>query len=121
MEIENIINAIINIPKKYHELKNISFVSLLRNTGYFELFDEINSNEIKEQLDKHPEWVEQWLNYSDDKRTSSGWYFTKNETGKYIVGFYPSKKFKTLGFADITEACSVFIKMEIEGVRTRTR
>ena len=45
------------MPTNFQELRNISFVSLLRNTGYFELFDEINSNDIKEQLETHPEWV----------------------------------------------------------------
>ena len=105
------------MPTNFQELRNISFVSLLRNTGYFELFDEINSNDIKEQLETHPEWVRQWLNYSDDKRTSSGWYFIKSEMGKYIVGFYPPNKYRTMEFVDIVEACSVFIKMEIESVR----
>ena len=105
------------MPTNFQELRNISFVSLLRNTGYFELLDEISSNEIKEQLEKYPEWVKQWVNYSNDKRTSSGWYFIKSEMGKYIVGFYPPNKNRTMEFVDIVEACSVFIKMEIESVR----
>lgn len=117
MKTENVIDNIINIPAKFHYLGNVSFYSLLKETGYFDLFDQINEKQIKVQLIKHPEWIEQWLHYSDDKRVSSGWFLTKNGSQKYVVGYYPPEKFKTLEFSDSKEACSVFIKFEIEEIR----
>ena len=121
METEKIIRDIINMPAKYHELGDITYYSLLKNTGYFELHDQINKDEIFEQLSKHPEWVKQWIQYSEDKRTASGWCFYKNEIGKYIVRFYPQLgEIEDLEFSDCKEACAVFIKIEIEGKRKFT-
>ena len=119
METEKIISDVINMPAKYNELGNITYYSLLRNAGYFEVHDQINEDKILEQLIKHPEWVKQWIQYSEDKRTASGWYFLQDTDGKYIVEYYPpQQKFKTLKFFDIKEACAVFIKIEIERERT---
>ncbi|HEY8781452.1 MAG TPA: hypothetical protein VIM16_07560 [Mucilaginibacter sp.] len=73
MKTENIINDIINLPSKFRDLRDISFYSLLKNTGYFELFDQVNENKILDQLIKNPERIQQWLDYSDDKRTSTGY------------------------------------------------
>jgi hypothetical protein len=118
METEKLISDIINLPTSYYDVGNISFYSLLNGTGYFELFDQVPENRILEQLIKHPEWVEQWLNWSDNKRSGSGWYFTQGSSGKYIIGYYPpTENNKAREFFDSSEACAVFIKIVIEETR----
>ena len=42
MNIENIISEIVNLPNKYNKLGNISIYFLLKETGYFENYIEIN-------------------------------------------------------------------------------
>lgn len=48
---------------------------------------------------------------------SFGAGFKKNE--KYIVGYFPVKEdFNPIEYSDINEACTAFIKREIEEIRT---
>lgn len=118
MNAEEIINRIIYLPMKFKSLGNISIYSLLKETGYFEMYNQINEANIIEGLTKHPKCINQWLRWSEDKRTSSGWYFQQNRNGKYIVGYYPTKEdFQLTEYTDIYEACAVFIKREIEEIR----
>ena len=118
MNIENIISEIVNLPNKYNKLGNISIYFLLKETGYFENYIEINEVMILKYLVSHKDCVSQWLCWSEDKRSSSGWYFKEKEYEKYIVGYFPFKKdFITLEYSDIFEACSFFIKREIEEIR----
>ena len=58
------------------------------------------------------------VDLSEDKRTTSGWYFIQYEKGNYIVGYFPSNAdMKAIEFVDIKEACAAFIKKEIEDIR----
>jgi len=58
------------------------------------------------------------LNCSADKRSSSGWYIVQNKKGKYVVGYSPLKPdVQMTEYDDIKEACSIFIKREIEEIR----
>jgi hypothetical protein len=118
MEIGNLIEDIINIPTKFHELRDVSFYTLLKNSGYFVLYNQISEEKIFEQLSKHPEWVNQWIQYSEDQRVSSCWYFIPGKKGKYIIDHYPQiEKSKAREFSSIKEACAYFIKLKIEETR----
>ena len=106
------------MPSRFYTERNVSIYALLKETGYFELHNEISESNIYEVLIQHPECINQWLSWSEDKRSSSGWYFKQDEDGKYIVGFFPtSKDFNVNIYSDKTEACAVFIKREIEDIR----
>ena len=61
-----------------------------------------------------PELVQDWLIYSSDKRSDSGWYFQEvklTDHHKYIVGNIPDGE--TLIFFDPIKACCHFIVEEI--------
>jgi hypothetical protein len=118
MNISNLIRSILRLPEKFHALENISIYSLLKETGYFEKHNQINETDILGELNKNPECINHWLNWSDDKRTPSGWYFKQNEKGKYVVGYFPaSEQSKQMEYSDSKEACAAFIKKEIEEIR----
>lgn len=89
MQNEKLIDDIINLPLKYYHVGNVSFYSLLESTGYFEFFDQISIDKIFDRLSMNPESGKQWLNWSENKRTSSGWYFTQDDNKKFIIGYYP--------------------------------
>jgi hypothetical protein len=111
------VKEIIFIPKNLYESGNISIYSLLEKSGYFESRNQISEVDIYNELVGHPNCVHQWLRWSDDKRTNSGWYFKQNESGKYIVGYFsPDTNLKRVEYDDIARACAVFIKMEIDSV-----
>ena len=85
------IRNIILIPQRFYG-GNISIYSLLKESGYFELHNQISEADIFEELIQHSEYIDQWLRLSEDKRASSGWYFSQNDNGKYIVSYYPPKE-----------------------------
>ena len=92
--------------------------SLLKESGYFEMYDQVSEADIVEELKKHPELIDDWLMLSEDKRTS-GWCFTQ-ENQKYSVGYYPrTPNFRLTTYPKAKEACAAFIKLEIEAIRTR--
>jgi hypothetical protein len=119
MNIETIISSIVNLPDKFNRVANISIYSLLKETGYFEMHNQVNEIGIIKYLVNHTECINQWLCWSEDKRSSSGWYFKESEEGKYLVGYFPTKEnFKPIEYSDLTEACAAYIKHEIEDIRT---
>ncbi len=115
---EDIIKKIIFIPRKFHELKNISTFDLLKDSGYFQNFKNISKKSIYDVLKINSDCLNEWILYSEDKRTTSGYYFLKGWLF-YIVGYYdPTKKnnYKKL-FINKIKACADFIKEEIEETR----
>jgi hypothetical protein len=119
MGTKNIINEIINLPEKFYALGNISIYSLLEETGYFERHNQVSEAILLGELINRPQSVNQWLNWSDNKRSASGWYFKLNTNGKYVVGYFPlSENSIQLEYNDSKEACAAFIAREIEEIRT---
>jgi hypothetical protein len=117
MEKPHIIRNIISLPKRSSE-GNDSIYSLLKESGYFELYNQISEADIFAELTQHLEFIEYWLSLSEDKRSSSGWYFKQHDSGNYVVGYFPPKEnLKPTEYLDEVEACAVFIKREIEDIR----
>src|SRR5439155_14501585 len=75
--IEAIAAEIVTLPQRFHSLRDVSIFLLLEATGYFGLHDQISAGDIRAALLRCPESNEEWMQYSEDKRTSSGWYLTK--------------------------------------------
>lgn len=117
----DIIDKIIMIPNDFYKLKNISICYLLKETGYFDVYNKITTEMIEKRLVNYQESIEEWLLYSENKRSSSGYYLTQ-EDSYYVVGYIDIKikKNDKKKYKNKIEACSVFIKNEIEGIRTRS-
>jgi hypothetical protein len=117
MKKSHVIRNIICLPKRFSE-ENASIYYLLKGSGYFELHNQISEADIFEELTQHLEYIEQWLNLSENKRSCSGWYFKQKDSGKYVVGYFPLKgNLKPTEYLNEVEACSAFIKREIEDIR----
>src|SRR5690606_38481100 len=115
----NVIKNIIFLPIDFSESDNSqSIYSLLKNTGYFSVHSKINENTILQVLTNYMDCIEYWFYWSDNKRNNDGWFFLRgNDT--YVVGNIGSngqiiEKFE---FNNVVEACSFFIKKEIESIR----
>lgn len=113
-----IIQTIIFLPDRFYTEGNVSIYALLKESGYFELHDQISETDIFEGLAQHIKSIDQWLSWSEDKRSSSGWYFKQNDNKKFSVGYFPpNEDLQTVEYIDKTEACAAFIKREIENIR----
>lgn len=119
MKIEQIINEIIKIPQTFYELGNISEISLLKKTGYFEEYEKVDVKKIYKELKKQPGYVNDWLQWSDDQRCIPCYHFKQTVNGKYLVDYLSEKIEREMvtEFSDILEACAFYIKSHIERVR----
>ena len=116
MNPNEIVTSLIQIPRKHYDSGNVSMYSLLVNSRYLEFAEDISEDAILQGLHEHPECIQDWRIYSEDKRTT-GWYLMEPSTGRYGVGFIPS----TMGegrdpliYQDEARACAAFIKLEID-------
>ncbi len=115
MDIENIIQNIIRIPRDYYQ-QNRSKLTLVQESGYFDQYDQITEELIFEALQKEPEYVDEWIQWSDDQRVSEGWYI-KIENGENFVARFSTKgeyRESITKYPDIKTACAAFIKHQIE-------
>lgn len=117
----NIATQIVTIPRRMHSDDKSPF-ALLKETGYFELHDQVSVDDIRNALVRDPASVQEWMQYIDDQRCSSSWYFVLNDDGLYEVGFFDSNTdpaySNQLLYENAMEACAAFIKHEIEDIRT---
>ena len=86
---DDIATEIVTIPRKFHT-RAMSIFDLLKETGYFELHNEVSVSDIRNALARDPACVQEWMQYIDDQRCSSSWYLVLNDEGLYEVGFYDS-------------------------------
>lgn len=111
---QEVINRILSLPDKFQKLGNQTFDNLLKDSGYAEISGQIREDDILEAIKQHPEVVKSWFDWSENKRSSSGW-FIKEDKEKYVVSFFPDTEGKEITETkDIYKACACFIKKEIE-------
>jgi hypothetical protein len=68
---------------------------------------------VKAVLGADPQLIDEWQRWSQDKRTSSGW-FLDNQDGSLVVGHLP--RGDRLVFPDATSACAEFILRELRDI-----
>ncbi len=59
-QIDKVIQSIIYLPFEFGH-QNKSLYTLLQESGYFELYNQINDDRLLEILKQHPKSIEYWL------------------------------------------------------------
>ena len=115
---KDIAESVVRLPRAFHT-DNMSIFDLASRTGYFGRASEVGEDLIRECLAAVPALADDWLAFSDDRRTS-GLYFRATARG-YEVGYVGSAKGQraATGYADKLDACAKFIKSELEEMRRR--
>lgn len=119
MNTNTMVAQIVTLPRKFHSQGTVSMFSLLQGTGYFGLHDQISEDDIREALLRCPEYIHDWVEYSQDKRTSTGWYITENDEEVWEVGYVTERGDlqQRLVYHNQVDACATFVKREIEDIR----
>ena len=112
------IEKIIRLLYHYRTLRNVSPLTLLKESGYIELYKQITEEEIAAVLKLQPHLVAEWLLWSDNKRSTPAWHFVKFDDGCYLVEYSTiGKEHEEINTIDEFIACSAFIKREVEDIR----
>jgi hypothetical protein len=116
MNIDNIASVVIDLPRTFYSRNDASMYSLLRESGYFSVHEQVTESVIRDALRRRPELTLDWIGFSEAKRSSSGWFLRRGQVKGYQVGHYPGGE--PVGYSDEFAACAAFIKREIEDIRT---
>jgi hypothetical protein len=93
-----------------------SLRDLIAETGYRELRPTLSRQDVADHLARHPGLVLEWLRYSEDKRTSGGWYLLHPATGWVVGRLAGPDQERELRFTTGPEACAEFILRELDSV-----
>ena len=115
MYTNQIVLSILSIPKKMDENPHISFNAHLNEIQNASIGVNVSFDDIWDALKLHPNFIQDWIVYSEDQRCSNAWYFRKSESMAYEVGLYVNKegyKFVTM-YEDAALACAIFIQKSL--------
>jgi hypothetical protein len=89
--------------------EGISLCEALKRTHYKELRKTFGPNDLIAIVKAHPEISNEWIMYSEDKRTSGGWYLHEKQEIGQIDDPGSRKKFNS-----IEEAVSEYVVRELD-------
>jgi hypothetical protein len=89
--------------------EHISVRDALTRTGYAGYRPSFGPADIASVLSRHPSLIEEWLAYSEDKRTEAGWYVLRDgEIGQVL------KPATQRSYPSIQEAVAQYIVRELD-------
>lgn len=89
--------------------EGVSIREALTRSGYAAYRPSFGAAEIAGVLAQHPPLLEQWLAYSEDKRTPEGWYVLRDgEVGQLL------KPATQRSYPSIEEAVAQFVLKELD-------
>jgi hypothetical protein len=98
----------------YRTMRTMSARELVARSGYRERWRSVTVAILEEALRHHPEWVDAWIHWSEDKRISSGWSITDCGESGFDVGEDSTKP--PVRYADRMRACAVFVRHEVASI-----
>jgi|SoiMethySBSTD1v2_1073268.scaffolds.fasta_scaffold89533_7 hypothetical protein len=110
-----LVRRLCRLPAEFKATRTKSMIALLVESGYLESDGLISADEIKAELSRSSGLVDAWFNYSQDQRSSSGWYVTEHGPGNYEVGLVPAGPREA--FTDRLDACAAYVARKIAELR----
>ena len=89
--------------------EGVSLEQALSRVDYLNIRGQFSSQDLIPLIQEHREFMDQWIMYSEDKRTSGGWYVT--EAGEIGQVDTPSS---IMGFASVEEAVAEYVVRELD-------
>jgi hypothetical protein len=107
--------TVVDLPRALKRRADVSPFSLLQHSGYCERRSEITTTLLREMISRDPTVVNDWVGYSEEKRSSSGHFLRKQAAG-YDVGYLceDRREVRLQSYVSGVDACAVFIKKEVE-------
>jgi hypothetical protein len=105
--------AICRIPIELRRT-DTSLRDTVRASGYAALRGEFSARSLADYLRQHPEFVEEWATYSEDKRGGTSWYFRSPASVGRISQEPPPMR--ELHYPDPAAACAAFMIAELNEI-----
>lgn len=117
MQNEDLLDSIISVSTLSFEGR-MSVYSLVRETGYFERYNEVTESDILARLKSNPRALRDWWQIADDSR-AGGWRMFKSDEDYFHVAFVDDNGEHLFNstFSDEASACAHYIKMKLEYLR----
>jgi len=110
---EKIIQQFVLIPSDVKHSRTKSPAQCLQETKYKGLEGKVNVAEIVSALLSNPDVVDDWLEYSANQRSDTGWYIIER-VPHIEVGYYSKEGFRDVRkYEDKIHACAEFIYQEL--------
>jgi hypothetical protein len=91
-----------------------SLLDVVRASGYAELRGQFAARELADYLRARPALIDHWVAYSEDKRTSEGWYLRPPySVGRITLEPPPTRE---QHYFDLATACAAFIIGELNDI-----
>ena len=88
-----------------------SLLEVVLSSGYKDLRGQFAARELADYLRAHVELIDDWVAYSQDKRTSEGWYLRPpSSVGRMTAEPPPMREQR---YVDLAAACAAFIMAEL--------
>ncbi len=115
--LDDVVIAVSRLAFDFYAIGTLSSVELVSRSGYPDLRSEVTVARLADCLAGHPDWVSAWFDYSEDRRSSPGWYIEGRDAAEFSVGYYegPSSRPPTT-FDDKVQACAEFVRAEIDDI-----
>jgi len=116
MDAEAQFDRVSDVPAEIRR-SNRSLREVVHSSGYADLRGQFAPRELAAYLRARPEVIAQWVAYSEDKRTSDGWYLRP----PYSLGRISSEPppMHEVKHVDLAAACAAFIIAELGEVLDR--
>jgi hypothetical protein len=112
MDADRVVERICSLPVTFRDGSQ-SALEILAKSGVLQTPEALTIAAVAAHLNEHPELIDAWMLWSEDKRVSSGWYFLY-ERPNFVVGFYPHGD--RLVFKDAITACTQFVFREVKSM-----
>ena len=108
------VKAVCHMPRDFQESGNVSMVTLLKESGYLQIAENITEQLLKAYFEQHQDLINAWLRNSEDTRSSPNWYFSKpnDQNRQWVVSFFPDGT--THRFSHAAQACAFYVKQYLE-------
>jgi hypothetical protein len=88
---------------------NASLSRVVRASGFGDMRGQFPARDLAEYLRRHPHLLDDRVRYSEEKRTSDGWYLRPPNSVGCITAYSPSRE---QHYVDRAAACEAFIIAE---------
>jgi len=110
----DVVARICGLPAQFKAHGTVSVLQLVDESGYRANPGSLTADAVSVYLREHPELIEAWLAYSEDKRTSSGWYVIQLSGDIFEIGDHPNGE--RLSVTGRAPACAEFIVREVRSI-----